>query len=203
MAKQRGGGVLSKPHIPKQREHGGRIRFLSGVEEDQLLATCRQWSKNDHADAITVLIDTGLRGSELWNLQAQDVDTKAGLLRIWQNKTDHPRSIPMTPRVKNIIARRLGLVATSHVFPYNNSWLDGLWSRLRSAMKLSGDKQFVPYALRHTCASRLIQRGVSLRVVGDWLGHKSLTITMRYAHLCPTNLLDAVKVLHEGQDHDF
>jgi site-specific recombinase XerD len=101
------------------------------------------------------------------------------------------------------MAKRLGLVATALLFPYNNSWLDGLWSRLRTAMKLSGDKQFVPYALRHTCASRLIQRGQSLRVVGDWLGHKSLSITMRYAHLSPTNLLDAVKVLTEGADTDF
>lgn len=80
--------------------------------------------------------------------------------------------------------------------------MDGMWNRLRSQMKLNTDKQFVVYALRHTCASRLIQKGVSLRVVGDWLGHKSLTVTMRYAHLSPTNLTDAAKVL-EVYDTDF
>lgn len=202
MAKQRNGGVLTRPHIPKQREAGGRIRFLSTAEEAQLLDPCRAWSKTDHADTITVLIDTGLRSSELWNLQAQDVDRTTGHLRIWTNKADHPRSVPMTGRVKAIMARRLPRVPSDKVFPYNNSWMDGMWNRIRHSMKLSADRQFVVYALRHTCASRLIQKGVSLSVIGTWLGHKSLMVTMRYAHLSPTNLTDAVKVL-EVFDTDF
>lgn len=202
MAKQRNGGVLTRPHIPKQREAGGRIRFLSTAEEAQLLDPCRAWSKTDHADTITVLIDTGLRSSELWNLQAQDVDRTTGHLRIWTNKADHPRSVPMTGRVKAIMARRLPRVPSDKVFPYNNSWMDGMWNCIRHSMKLSADRQFVVYALRHTCASRLIQKGVSLSVIGTWLGHKSLMVTMRYAHLSPTNLTDAVKVL-EVFDTDF
>ena len=62
-------------------------------------------------------------------------------------------------------------------------------------MGLAEDDGFVPHALRHTWASRLIQRGVSLRVVQEWLGHKTITVTMRYAHLSPKSLLAAVSVL--------
>lgn len=56
--------------------------MLTKEEESSLLATCAMWGKVDHADAITVLIGTGLRGSELWNLESRDVDFKGGLLAI-------------------------------------------------------------------------------------------------------------------------
>jgi len=55
--------------------------------------------------------------------------------------------------------------------------------------------QFVPHCLRHTCASRLVQREVNLKVVQQWMGQKSIQITLRYAHLTPSNLMDAVQIL--------
>ena len=60
----------------------------------------------------------------------------------------------------------------------------------------------MPHALRHTCASRLIQRGVGVALVQSVLGHKTLSMTMRYAHLAPTNLTDAMKVLEQGTVRD-
>ena len=51
----------------------------------------------------------------------------------------------------------------------------------------------------HTCASRLVQRRINLKVVQTWMGHKSIQITLRYAHLAPSNLMDAVKVLEAPQ----
>ena len=62
-------------------------------------------------------------------------------------------------------------------------------------MGMGHDKEFVPHCLRHTCASRLVQRGVPLLVVKEWLGHADIQMTLKYSHLCPTNLEDAVKVL--------
>ena len=69
------------------------------------------------------------------------------------------------------------------------------WSSIRDQMGLTDDKEFVPHSLRHTCASRLVQRGVPIVVVKEWLGHKTIQMTMRYAHLAPTNLLEAVGAL--------
>jgi len=66
---------------------------------------------------------------------------------------------------------------------------------MKTVMNLEHDEQFIPHCLRHTCASRLVQRGVPIMVVQEWLGHKTIQMTMRYAHLCPTNLEAAVKVL--------
>lgn len=98
----------------------------------------------------------------------------------------------MTKRVRAVMERRLG---TGSPFPYSNGWLRGVWQRARFMMCLDEHPLFVPHILRHTCACRLVQRGVGIEVVRDWLGHKSLTMTLRYARLTPKNLMDAVSVL--------
>ena len=74
------------------------------------------------------------------------------------------------------------------------------WERVKTHMGQAADVQFVPHCLRHTCASRLVQRGVSIPVVQAWLGHKTIQMTMRYAHLAPKNLMDAASVLEEDQE---
>lgn len=69
-------------------------------------------------------------------------------------------------------------------------------------MRLSFDAQFTPHCLRHTCASRLVQSGVGIRVVQEWLGHKTIQMTMRYAHLSPTSLHEAAaKVVGAAKAH--
>jgi len=57
------------------------------------------------------------------------------------------------------------------------------------------DKEFVLHALRHSCASRLVNAGIDLYVVKEWLGHSSIQITERYAHLNPTKLAQAAEAL--------
>lgn len=194
LAVQRG-KLQKKPLVPRRRESEGRIRFLTEAEEARCLSVLRQWGKPDHADVFVILIDTGMRSSEVFRLEARDCDLDRGLLSAWQTKNGRPRSVPMTDRVRGVVARRVAAEA-SRVFPYDNAWMDHLWNRMRGHLGLTEDKQFVPYALRHTCASRLVQRGVGIRVVQEWLGHRNISVTLRYAHLCPSNLLDAVKVLN-------
>src|SRR4029077_12563173 len=99
-------GLKTKPHFERQPEGEGRIRFLTVKEEQELLKILNDWGKQDHADAVVVLIDTGLRGSELWKLEVRDVDLKAGTLTIWMPKNKNPRTVPMTARVKDIFTRR-------------------------------------------------------------------------------------------------
>jgi site-specific recombinase XerD len=67
-------------------------------------------------------------------------------------------------------------------------------------MGLSGDKDLVPHVLRHTCATRLVKGGIDIRRVQMWLGHQTLTMTMRYAHLATLDLDNCVAVLegHAG-----
>ena len=183
-------GYTVRPTFTWQKEAEGRIREVSGGEEKTLLGHL----PDDHCDVVTVLIDTGMRCSELWRVEVRDIDLQYGLIHIWKTKTEYPRAIPMTRRVRAIIERRRQ-PADGRLFPYSNAWLRGEWQRARFLMALDKDPLFVPHILRHTCACRLVQRGVGIEVVRDWLGHKTIAMTLRYARLTPKNLLDAVQVL--------
>jgi integrase len=192
------GGLAAMPHMPKLRKEAvGRIRQISEAEERTMLDTFVRLGMIEQAAAVTVLIDTGLRCSELWNVRAEDVDLKSGIVLVYGvegkgTKNGKYRSVPMTKRVKQIMGRRAG---QPQPFPYDNTWLRHPWDRVRGMMGLSGDKNYVPHVCRHTCASRLVKAGVSLPVVKDWLGHASITTTMKYSHLMPQDLLRAVAAL--------
>lgn len=195
VAAQRG-GARGRPHFPRKREAQGRIRYLTDDEEVALLNTFSHFGKTEHLDAVVVLLDTGMRCGELWRLRKRDVDHRSKLLHIWETKGDLPRSIPMTRRVEEIIKRRMiACEAGDKLFPYDNFWMRNGWGRVRDHLGYRDDPQFVPHMLRHTCASRPVQRGASLKVVQDWLGHKTISITMRYAHLAPQQLQQAASLL--------
>jgi len=191
------GGLAAIPEFDRKKEGQGRIRFLTPEEEQRHLMVANQWGKEDHTDACIVLVDTGLRPSELWRLEPQDLTFKPKpLATAWETKNGTPRSVPLTRRAAEVLWRRSRV---GKPFPFSNDWMGHTWDKIREHLGFSGDKQYVPYVLRHTCCSRLVQRGVHLKVVQEWMGHKTIEITMRYAHLAPTSLLAAVGVLEQEE----
>lgn len=196
------GGLTAMPNKPKLRkEPVNRIRFITPDEETQMLGLFQSLGYADHVDAVTVLADTGMRLGELWNVVRQDVDLGNRVLMIYGEegkgtKNGCVRSVPMTKRVHDIFKRRSNM---PRPFPYDNVWMRHPWDRVRAMMGMTDDPFFIPHILRHTCASRLVQRGVDLLVVKDWLGHKTMQTTLKYAHLMPKNLMAAVHVLEQGE----
>ena len=195
------GGLLSKPKFPPRRkEPVGRIRQLSKDEEAQLLRTFRHLGYGEHADVVTVLIDTGMRLGELWNLRPQDIDIKTNTLMIYGEegkgtKNGKIRSVPMTKRVRATVVR---YQTRPLLFPRSKTWMRHPWDRVRALMGLSEDKNFSPHVCRHTCASRLVAAGIPLPVVQQYLGHNNIQTTMKYVHLLPTALVAAAEAL-EGE----
>jgi site-specific recombinase XerD len=184
------------PHIEKKREPQNRLRWLDKVEENVLINTMISMGKDDMADLCRFLLDSGARVSEALKLEWRDIDFTQQLVTFWDTKNGQPRSIPMTSRVNNVLGLRKEKFAKP--FDMNQAYVNHTWAFIRAHMGLAHDKQFVPHCLRHTCASRLVQRGVPILTVKEWLGHKSLAVTLRYAHLAPKQLFDAVKVLEEA-----
>jgi integrase len=190
---------LQADFIKLRKEKNGRIRVLSKDEEVRAVELLRGAEGKkayyaEAADMVVVLLDTGMRLSELLNLKYEDINFQANLISIWINKGDRPRSIPMTSRVRTIMLERPHV---SSVKPWTISidQAERCWKWVRTEMGLDGEAQFCWHMLRHTCASRLVNRNVDLYIVKELLGHSSIQITERYAHLNPSKLVQAVEVL--------
>jgi len=106
----------------------------------------------------------------------------------------------MTSRVQAVLKARCQMKLDAPAFAdLDKQSVRYRWDRMTQQIGMAGDDDFVPHILRHTTASRLIQRGIALKVVQEWLGHRTITTTMRYAHLAPANLFAAVSVLNQQQ----
>lgn len=197
--------ALKQPtdHIKIRKERSGRIRVISEDEETmvvKLLAETnhskRRYFYYEVADLVQVLVDTGMRLSEALNLKYDDVNYNANLISIWFNKGDRPRSIPMTKRVKAILESGQ---TRNPVKPFTLTkyQADKAWNWVRKIVGCKDDKEFVLHALRHTTASRLVNRGIDLYTVKEWLGHADITTTQKYAHLSPQKLAYAATVLEK------
>jgi len=191
-------------HIQLKKESKGRIRVLSRDEEGMVVSLLRDTvhnSKRCHfpevADLVEVLVDTGCRLSEVLDLRYDDINFEANLITIWINKGDKPRSIPMTKRVGTLLQTRK-INEASKPFTIDRDQAENAWTWVRKTMGLSGDTEFVMHALRHTTATRLIDKGIDLYTVKEWLGHSTIQVTERYAHLNPDKLVHAVHVLQNS-----
>ena len=198
------GQLSAVPKMPRRKEKQGRIRFFTPQEEVEILKWMLHLGKEDHWEATQVLIDTGFRTGELWQVTASHVDFNRGTygtITLWRTKNGKPRTVPMTLRVMEIVKRRARQHPAGPLFPGGSKdWYRLTWDRVRQQMGMDDDPEFVPHALRHTCCSRLVQRGVPLTHVQTWMGHRTIQTTMRYAHLMPHDLFAAVAVLEGGEN---
>jgi len=178
--------IKSKPQFEWFMESAGRIRYFKDGED---ISFCNYLYSNQAdimADMTYFCNDTGLRKSEAKNIDAnRDVDK--GKLTVLANKNKLLRTIPLTERALKIL-KKWGNTPFALV---SDEYLRKTWNYGKIRMGYEHDKQFTFHMTRHTCASRLIQRGVGITVVKEWLGHKTIKMTLRYAHLAPNNFHDA------------
>jgi len=167
-------------------EPNGRSRYLTDGELKKLLAAVERYSPTMHA-AILVSLATGIRQSELLRLTWADVDLPKNRIRIMRSKTNEARACYL-PGVAVDALRRLkrARVVGSTVLagqdgrPLTKAQIHWHWVKIREA---AGLRDFRWHDLRHTCASFLAQEGANLLEIGSVLGHKSPSVTKRYAHL--------------------
>ena len=194
----RRGYVTRLPLMERKREFAGRIRWITCEEEFTLLRAFRNSAHPDMADFTEVLLDTGMRTGELMKLDRRDVDLKRAAVRLWDTKNGRARSVPLTHRASDALRRR-AVGGGISLWSFEKPQFRRAWNLTKKSMGLEDDDQFVPHCLRHTCASRLIQRGIDLRVVKEYLGHSSIQTTLRYAHLAPKNLEAARDALQSDE----
>ncbi len=192
------GKVQSNPArlVRQRKEDNGRIRFLSKEEELALRTVIRKDYLNHEAE-LDLALNTGLRRSEQFGLTWDGVDFERRVLTVLRSKNGEARHIPLNDAA---------IVALRTVQAYKNGspyvFLAGNGTRLCSprfwfdaAVEAAGLKDFTWHCLRHTFASRLVMAGVDLRTVQELMGHKTIQMTVRYAHLAPQHRLAAVQRL--------
>ena len=148
-------------------------------------------------DIVKCLIDLGCRVNELLNLEKRFVDFDNNQINFIERKNDQAVAVPMTNRVKKIMKLFCyDKKDFDKVFSLNYSELNAIWQKARKDLGYADKKFYTIHLSRHTCASRLVQRGVPILLVKDWLGHEDIENTMIYAHLAPKALHSVVEVLN-------
>jgi len=184
------------PYIRNTKEVQKRFKVYSAQEEDLII----NYNGREFADLAILLFDTGMRLGEALGLHW--VEVGADTITIWADATKggKSRGIPMTQRVREMLSRRRMPLAFDRVFGFRDQHeVERIWSRFKRVQGIV-EEGWVIHAMRHTFASRLVQRGVDLYTVGTLLGHSTIKVTERYAHLNPSRLAQAMRVLEEGGD---
>lgn len=166
------------------QEPRGRERFLTEDEAARLLTACTPWLY----PIVLAAIHTGARQGELLGLRWEDVDLGRGILHFRRTKNGHPRQVRASETLRGALKGLQSRLAGEAVF-LNHSGepvhRDGLTWSFRAACRRASIVGLRFHDLRHSAASFLVQAGVPLNTVREILGHRSLAMTLRYAHLAP------------------
>lgn len=186
--------IDSIPNFQRLPERNARTRVLTPDEEAEAI-TWFQSNEPAMADLVTVLVDTGIRLGEAINMRPEHVDFERNFVRIFKTKNNRPRSVPLTNRVMQILKQRRESEST--IFPEYPTTFAAIyrWTKMSEAIGKQDDKEYVLHALRHTCATRLLEAGVDVYTVKEWLGHEVIETTLRYAKMTNLKLNDALNKL--------
>ncbi|MBI4849119.1 MAG: tyrosine-type recombinase/integrase [Nitrospirae bacterium] len=167
-----------------------RDRWLSDEEEKKLVeaATNPWWLRN----CLVVAMHTGMRRGEILNLKWQDVSFDRKTVAVVKSKNGEKRTIPMSKTVFDTLNSIKVKHISGGIFPISG-W--SLRQAFDNTVEKAGIENFRFHDLRHTFATRLVQNGVGIYKVKELLGHKTILITMRYAHHYPESLRSSVELL--------
>lgn len=190
--------------VKKPKADNRRIRFLSEDEAERLLEELKKRSPDLH-DMALLALHCGPRAGEIFGLTWKDIDFDRGLITFRHTKNGIVRHIPMTDQVKAMLKERKLFSESDLVFPARGGKkrkdISNSFNRAVDALKLNQNiedprQRIVFHSLRHTCASWLVMKGVPLYTVKEYLGHRQISQTERYAHLAPDSLQQATEAIN-------
>ena len=189
--------------VKKKPETRGRIRYLSDEEHDALLKACKNSSNANLYIVVQIALATGARLSEIMNLKWKDIDFDRKLLYFLETKNKECRSVPLTGEAYDLLQAhsKIRKINTKYVFPSKNGYKPiELKRQWENAIKESGLDNFRFHDLRHTAASYLAMNGASLIDIAHILGHKTLQMTKRYAHLTNQHTASVLEKMNEKRN---
>lgn len=209
------GWIKAVPLVPPLGSSDNtKLRWLTEDEETRLLKACdsqrRAVIAETMRDAIVFMVDTGARVGELLKVRDDSLFERGAVtcVEFLDRKAADDLRIPLTRRAHEAIRRLLksrfwqsrirGTRDSQRRHASAQNWITHRFAEIRDAAKLP---DVTAHTLRHTCGSRLVQRGVSIYKVQKWLGHSDIRQTERYSHLAPNDLDDAVTLLEPAPEN--
>jgi integrase len=181
------------------------VRYFAAIDALIMEKTAGKRTKevralNDIRDLSVLMLNQGCRPEELRELLQENVDLRRGMLTIQRGKSKAARRVlPVTAASRDVLARRLqtpGLwVFPSQKYPDRHI---GQAQRLWAAVTKRAGLNMVMYDLRHTFATRAVERGVELPKLMAILGHANLRSIMRYVHITAAHIEDGMRKFEEG-----
>ncbi|MFN0116882.1 MAG: tyrosine-type recombinase/integrase [Elusimicrobiota bacterium] len=173
--------------VKKLREDNQRTRYLTEEEIKRLYFS----SSPKVAEFLTLALNTGMRRSNLVNLQWEDIDFKNGVIHVLKTKSGKGYEIPLNNDIRRVLEKKFHSNSTGNVINSVN-----LRKEFEAVVKNSGISDFKLHDLRHTFASYLAMKGVDLYTISQLLGHSDIKMTQRYAHLSPNHKMLAINMLN-------
>jgi integrase len=196
------------PHLPRIKVPEPRFDFYSPEESQALLVAARS---EEERLLFLFALHNGARAGEQLAFEWSDIDwinRKVIFCRsstrgvVGPTKSGRERHVPLTPMLENALKSHRHLrgklvFCNADASPYT---LWQLHDRLEMTCRRAGLRKVRWHDLRHSFASQLVVKGVPIRQVQEWLGHATVTMTMRYAHLAPNGNNDLIAVLENPPD---
>jgi len=168
-------------------------KTFSPADVNLLCAYMRQACKHQAADLFVFLVDTGCRFSEAQKLKASDIDLTGRTVCFSKTKANRPRSIPLTVRAVEALEPNMPPTRNGVIWTLTYRQMQRIYDESRVAVGL--DPGLTLHSARHTCLSRLAQKGISLPQLQAWGGHSQLANLQRYIHLQTDRLSECVEAL--------
>jgi len=187
--------------IKRLKEDRGRTRFLNDKERERLLNACIEFENESLYLIVVIALSTGARQGEILNLRWNNVDLKRRAITFVETKNDEIRSVPLQGFAYELLKERnknkrsdTNLIFPSNIDPQKPISINSVFRKAAEKAKLD-DFRF--HDLRHSAASYLAMNGASLVEIAEILGHKTLQMVKRYAHLTEQHTADVVASMNE------
>lgn len=190
----------------KRREPEGRVRWITEDEARRLVEASRLRTKAPWlAPYVQLSLYTGMRMGEVVGLTWERVDLHRRVVLLEETKAGKRRAVPLHEKAVEALEERL---AYRHQHCPGSPWVfcnakgrqvKDMKKSFTRARKEAGIENYRRHDQRHTLASWMVMSGVELVRVRDMLGHSTIRMTERYAHLHPEALHEAVAMLGKSR----
>ncbi len=197
--------------VKKLKENNYKTRVLMPEEEERLFKEIERGYEVIGRDRkkkiiypylylkniIICALQTGMRKAEILNLKWSNIDFDYEYIELYVTKSGKSRKIPISTKLMKILKEILASSNSEYVFvnPSTNANYIDIHKSFETVLENAKVNNFRFHDLRHTAATRMLEKGADIRTVQEILGHSSVSVTERYTHTNAKNKKNAIELL--------